>query len=103
MNGVGGMMIQNKDAVIASAGRDRETTGLIGMRLEQFLLVEEHDTNLVAVVWIKLRRDIFVENSGGRSFGKRRFGGAQMLCFLILMTEDSSNRFGEMLGDEFCR
>ena len=91
MNGVGVIVVKNKNRMIAATRRNRKSTSLIGVRFHDMIFFEKHGKNMMTgrskqwfEVWI------------GRcewSIRSRDFSRAQMLGFLILVTKNCSKTF----------
>jgi hypothetical protein len=48
MNGIGVLMVEHKDVVVATTGRNREATGLVGVAFQNGLIAKEHYTELMS-------------------------------------------------------
>lgn len=115
VNGVGILMIENKDVVVAATRRYGEATGLIRIRFEKTLVIKEHDGDSMRA-WGEVGLEIlgFFIKVGGMVKGKvfffgggrkeirrqRASSGTDVPGFLILMTEYGGDRCGKMLADE---
>ena len=99
VNGVGVLVVEYKNIIVTATGWDVEATSLIGIGLEKGLVGKEYDGNLMSA-GRKQGSDIDV---GVRSegFGERsKPSGTNVLGFLILVAERSSNRFRKMFADK---
>jgi hypothetical protein len=47
VNVVGVLVVKDKEVVVATGRENRELTGLIGIALEEWLVVEKHDADVV--------------------------------------------------------
>lgn len=104
MNGIGVFVVEDKDVIVAAAGRDGEATGLIRVRLEMMLVVEERNRDLMRTGF-KGRGNIIVVVGGVSSSSERAAGlsdasRTKVFCFLILVPECCGKGFGKMLGDQ---
>lgn len=101
MNGVGILMIENKNVLVAAAGGNGEATSLVGIRLEKFVFGEHHGIELMAFgfeTWSEIGC-----NGSRVGHGAQKFGGAEILGLLILVPQGSSNGLGKMFGNEIGR
>jgi hypothetical protein len=73
MNGVGILVIHDKDVMVTATGGDRKETGLVRVRLEDCLFGDEHSANLMGagVQWRSK-----VEVGIGESERRKGSGGA---------------------------
>ena len=100
VNGVGVMVIKNKNIIVATAGGNRKLAGLIGIGFQEIGLSEERSTDVMGL-WFDCGSKVEVGfGSQGRSHdfrshrwssegGTRR--GAEIFCFLILVAEGCSD------------
>jgi hypothetical protein len=99
---VGGLMVENKDVLIATTGGDREFASLIGIGLENGLIGKEHATEvmwlgqgrvggIIVIIVIRGGSNVVVIKVGRDGRGSRAFGGAEVLGFLILVAKSSGN------------
>ncbi len=85
VNGIGVLMVENKNIIISTTGGDVETTSLIRIGLqEERLMGKQQNRNLMGAR-LKLRGNVDVEVGG-----KNETSGTNVLSLLILMTEGSS-------------
>ncbi len=102
MDGVGVLVVKYKDVVVATAGRDRETTGLIGVGLQMLLVVEDYDRHLMRTgseLGSNVVVIVIIDDDGFRRSGGWKSRGSKILGFLILVPECGSKGFRKMLGD----
>jgi hypothetical protein len=102
MDGVSVLMVEDKNVVVATAGRYWETTGLVGVGLQMMLVVKEYDGNFMRTgrkLWGNVGFVVIDDDGfeGRRSRGSR---GAKIFCFLILVAKCRGKRFLKMLGDQ---
>ncbi len=64
VDGIGVLMVENKDVVIATTGGDVKTTGLIRVGFQQSVIGQEHDSKLMGTRR-KRRSKIIVDRVGG--------------------------------------
>jgi hypothetical protein len=91
VNGVGVMMTEDKNAVIAATGRNREPACLVRVGFHDLHFVEKHGKCVMARSikgWFKIGFRCRECVSSKESFGR-----TQMFGFLILMTEDCNETF----------
>ena len=65
MDGVGVLVVEYENIVVAAAGGNGKPTGLIGVRLEDFLLGKEHAAKLVCFGSGRVKSGITVRIWGG--------------------------------------
>mgnify|MGYP000893276613 CR=1 FL=1 len=99
---IGVLMVEDKNVVVTTAGRYRETTGLVRVGLQMMLVVKEYDGNFMRTgrqLWGNVGFVVIDDDGfeGRRSRGSR---GAKIFCFLILVAKCRGKRFLKMLGDQ---
>ena len=101
VNGVSVLVVENKNIIVTTTGRDVKATSLVGIGLEKRLVGEEHDGNLMSA-GRKQGSNIDV-GIRGESVGEwNRASGTNVLGLLILVAKSSSNRFRKMFAYKLC-
>ena len=99
VDGIGVLMVESKNVIVATTRGDVETTCLIGIGFQERGMGEEHNSNLMGTGrerWSK----IVVDRGGDVCWEKNRTSGANVLGLLILMAECSGDGFREVFANE---
>ena len=100
VDGVGILMIEDKEIIFATAGGDVEMTSLIRIGLQKRLIVEKHDSNLMGARLELRGKKAIGGGRGERRERNNRTSGTNVFGLLILMTKCSSKGLWEMFADE---
>jgi hypothetical protein len=102
VNRVSVLVVEDKDIIVTTTGRDVEATSLVRIRLEERLVGKEHDGNLMSA-GRKQGSNISVATIRDEIFGRwDRASGTNVLGLLILVAKSSSNRFRKMFAYKLC-
>ena len=96
VDGVGVLMVEDKNIIIPTTGGDVEATSLIGVGFQELLMAEEHGSNVMGARLQGWRK---IDVHGGCD-GRKRASGTNILGLLILMAKGSGNRFREMFANQ---
>jgi hypothetical protein len=100
MNRIRVLMVEHEDIMVATTGRDMETTSLIGIRLEERLIGKQRNSNMVRTQG-KSRSKVVVSIGSGDGVRKRKQpSGTKVLGLLILVTKRSGNRLRKMFANQ---
>jgi hypothetical protein len=104
MNGVGILMVQHKDVLITTTGRDMKASCLVRVGFEEITFVKECGTQLMG--WRGKGRGKILESIGSRgrhSRGDGGAGGAKIFGFLILVAKCGGDGLGQVLRNQLGR
>jgi hypothetical protein len=101
MDGIRVLVVEHKNIIVSGAGGDMETTGLVGIGLEESVVRKKSGTDLMRtnienggnIRIVSGNIDIERENGNVRS-------RSNISSFFILVAQSSRCRLGKMLGNE---